>query len=364
MRIFHRQCMALAEAGYPVKLVAHLLAGETLDPKITVDTLGEYDMPGLAWSLRKRLRRSQRAYDLARRSDAALYQYYSPEFIFWGRRLRSATRRPVVFDCMEDFEGYVRQRRGIPNVLRRPLSLFVRRQLQLAARSCDAVIVADQGTANILRPYARRVLTLHNFPPFALFSDLQPTSAEKSYDVVYHGSIPRYHLEVCLAIDAVLAERGYHLRWRFIGRLPEIDWFTRELDRRGINNRFSISGLIPYDQIAREVVKAKIGLIPLPNLPKFQTNIPQKLFEFMALEMPVVMSDLPPSRPFVGDEACAFLVPWDDYHAYADAIIRLLQDQGLCRQMGAEGRRRVMREYNWERESQKLIDLYMELLGT
>src|SRR6266511_1469893 len=103
MRIFHRQCMALAEAGYPVKLVAHLLAGETLDPKITVDTLGEYDMPGLAWSLRKRLRRSQRAYDLARRSDAALYQYYSPEFIFWGRRLRSATRRPVVFDCMEDF---------------------------------------------------------------------------------------------------------------------------------------------------------------------------------------------------------------------------------------------------------------------
>jgi glycosyltransferase involved in cell wall biosynthesis len=364
MRIFHRQCTALAEAGYPVKLVAHLLAGETLDPKITVYTLGAYTNPSLAWSLFKRLRRSQRVYDLARRSDAALYQYYSPEFILWGRRLRSATRRPVIFDCMEDFEGYVRQRRGIPNVLRRPLRLFVRQQLQLAAHSCDAVIVADQGTANTLRPYARRVLTLHNFPRFALFSDLQPTSTEKPYDIVYHGSIPRYHLEVCLAIDAVLVERGYHLSWRFIGRLPEIDWFTRELGLRDICNRFSISGLIPHDQIAREVVKAKIGLIPLPNLPKFQNNIPQKLFEFMALGLPVVMSDLPPSRPFIGDGACGFLVPWDDYHAYADAIIRLLKDPALCRQMGAEGRGRVIREYNWERESQKLIDLYRELLGT
>jgi glycosyltransferase involved in cell wall biosynthesis len=140
-------------------------------------------------------------------------------------------------------------------------------------------------------------------------------------------------------------------------------WLTDELDRRGVRDRFSISGLVPHDQIAREVIKAKIGIIPLPRLPKFERNIPQKLFEFMALQMPVVLSDLPPSRPFVGDSACAITVPPDDYRAYADAIIRLLGDPALRQRMGAEGRKRVEQVLNWEHESRKLIDLYRELLG-
>jgi glycosyltransferase involved in cell wall biosynthesis len=264
---------------------------------------------------------------------------------------------------MEDFEGYVRQRRGIPDLLRRPLALFVRQQLRLAARTCNAVIVADQGTAHMLQPYARRLLVLHNFPQLALFSHPQLPLANKPHDIVYHGSIPKYHLEVCLAIDNVLVERGYHLQWRFIGQIPELDWLTHELTQRGISKRFCLSGLIPHDQIAREICKAKIGIIPLPSLPKFQHNIPQKLFEFMALGMPVVLSDLPPSRPFVGDNVCAFMVPPDDYGAYADAIIRLLNDPALCQQMGTEGRRRVEQEYHWENEAQKLIGLYMELLS-
>ena len=120
--------------------------------------------------------------------------------------------------------------------------------------------------------------------------------------------------------------------------------------------------LVFQNQVAGEVLKARIGIIPLPNLPKFQHNIPQKLFEFMALRMPVVLSDLPPSRPFVGDGACACMVRPDDPAAYADAIIQLLDNPALCQQMGAEARRRVEQVYNWERESSRLLDLYAELL--
>jgi glycosyltransferase involved in cell wall biosynthesis len=110
------------------------------------------------------------------------------------------------------------------------------------------------------------------------------------------------------------------------------------------------------------VRQGRIGFIPLPDLPKFQHNIPTKLFEFMALGMPVVLSDLPPSRPFVGDGRCALMVPANDREAYADAIIRLLDNPELRRTMGAEGRARVINRFNWQRESQHLLALYAELL--
>lgn len=119
---------------------------------------------------------------------------------------------------------------------------------------------------------------------------------------------------------------------------------------------------IPHDQVAARVRQGQIGFIPLPDLPKFQHNIPTKLFEFMALEMPVILSDLPPSRPFVGDGRCAFMVPANDSEAYAEAIIHLLDHPELRRTMGAEGRARVINRFNWQRESQHLLALYAELL--
>jgi glycosyltransferase involved in cell wall biosynthesis len=41
----------------------------------------------------------------------------------------------------------------------------------------------------------------------------------------------------------------------------------------------------------------------------------------------------------------------------------LLRDPALCHRMGTVGRRWVEQEYNWERESQKLLRLYSELLS-
>ena len=81
----------------------------------------------------ERLKRCRATYELACRSGAALFHYHSPEFIPWAVRLRGRRAVPLVFDCMEDFEGYARQRRGIPDWLRGGLAFGVRRFLATAA---------------------------------------------------------------------------------------------------------------------------------------------------------------------------------------------------------------------------------------
>lgn len=165
------------------------------------------------------------------------------------------------------------------------------------------------------------------------------------------------------AVAETLRQRGRRVRWLFFGKCPEAAWAQAEIARRGLQDDIVLdANLVPHDQVAARVRQAKIGFIPLPDLPKFQHNIPTKLFEFMALGMPTVLSDLPPSRPFVGDGRCAIMVPPDDSGAYADAIIRLLDDPALRRAMGAEGRARVINEFNWQREAQYLLALYAELL--
>jgi glycosyltransferase involved in cell wall biosynthesis len=349
------------KAGCAIELVAHASSPFEVDPKIRLHSLGEHKSI-LAWRLVDRFQRDRKAYEMALRSKAALFHYHGLEFTLWGKRLRRVSGRPVIFDCREDYEGYARQRRGIPETLRPFLARIVSAQLRLGARSADATVVADQGTADLLGPFARRLLVLHNFPRVELFDNSQTAPADKPYDIVLHGSLPKYHLEVCLSIDAALVERGYCPHWLLLGKIPELNWLTRELTRRGITERFHLKDFIPHREVASELSKAKVGIIPLPDLPKFHNNIPQKLFEFMALGIPVVLSDLPPSRPFVGDGRSAIMVAPNDHAAYADALIRLLRNPRLREEMGREGKKRVREQYNWEKESQKLLNLYRELL--
>ncbi|MEZ4519006.1 MAG: glycosyltransferase [Chloroflexota bacterium] len=66
-------------------------------------------------------------------------------------------------------------------------------------------------------------------------------------------------------------------------------------------------------------------------------NIPTKLFEYMGAGLPVVASDLPSIRPFVEPDRNGILVPSDDPHRHAEALIYLLQHPDEAAAMGQQG---------------------------
>lgn len=361
-RVYHRICKSLYAAGFNVALVAQGDPSLSPQPGLEFRSLGKWSLGAKGWSWSDRWHRCREAYRLALEARADIYAFYALEFLPWAAALRRKTNKPVIFDCMEDFESWTLQRPGTPKSLRRPLSWAVGAAMRRLSGKIDAMVFSDTGTARRFAGYARRAVVAHNFPVLQLFPRPEPRRQEPSFDITFHGGFHRHILAGCLDVDDALVARNRRLQWRLIGHMPLKEWFTSELRKRGSETRFSFLGLVSHDQVAAEVSKAKIGFIPLPNWPKYQNNIPQKLFEFMALEMPVVLSDLPPSRPFVGDKRCVRMVTPDDPNAFADAVIQLVDDATLRRKMGIEGRRRVEAEYNWDHEAKKLVQLYEQLL--
>src|SRR5262249_1375069 len=137
-----------------------------------------------------------------------------------------------------------------------------------------------------------------------------------------------------------------------------------QLEQRGKRERFRIDSMIPHEQISDEVRKARIGISLITSLANFQNIIPRKMFEFMALDVPVVLADLPPTRPFVRNRENGFAVSPHNCIEFAGAIERLLKDPVLRGKMGAtEARGVVEQQYKWEIESEKLPALYSELLN-
>jgi glycosyltransferase involved in cell wall biosynthesis len=84
----------------------------------------------------------------------------------------------------------------------------------------------------------------------------------------------------------------------------------------------------------------------------------------MAAGLPVVASDLPTGVRQVGQEgATCLLVQPGDAAALGRALERLHLDSGLCRELGAGGRRRFLAGYTGRHMITSLLAWYDQLLG-
>ena len=99
---------------------------------------------------------------------------------------------------------------------------------------------------------------------------------------------------------------------------------------------------------------------PIPNA---VNAMPNKLFEYMAAGLPVIASNFPLWQEIVESNHCGLTVDPLEPKDIARAIEYLIEHPEEARKMGENGRRAVIRKYNWETEGKKLLELYAALIG-
>ena len=85
------------------------------------------------------------------------------------------------------------------------------------------------------------------------------------------------------------------------------------------------------------------------------------LIEAMACGLPAVASDYPGVRAVV-DESTGLLVAQGDANEVARALDRLAHDSGEREAMGAAGRAKAEREWNWGRLTDRMDAAYAEAI--
>jgi len=86
------------------------------------------------------------------------------------------------------------------------------------------------------------------------------------------------------------------------------------------------------------------------------------LLESMACATPIVCSDILGFRDVVEHGREALMTHCGDRDALADALVQLLDDEGLRIQLGTSGRHHAM-EYSWPRVTSQVLDVYHAVLG-
>ena len=89
---------------------------------------------------------------------------------------------------------------------------------------------------------------------------------------------------------------------------------------------------------------------------------PLKLCEYMACGKPVVVIRTD-GMEFVEENRAGLLVNPRNSQEYADAMVRLLQDQELRKRMGENGRRWMVENRSWESIAKRVAEVFEQTIA-
>jgi glycosyltransferase involved in cell wall biosynthesis len=122
-----------------------------------------------------------------------------------------------------------------------------------------------------------------------------------------------------------------------------------------------LTGFVSEDDLRSNLAAADICVDPDPSSPLNNVSTWIKIMEYMAFSKPIVSFDLKETR--VSAQRAALFTPPDDEKAFAEAIMKLMDDPALRKEMGAFGRARVERELQWSIVGKNLLQAYESLNG-
>lgn len=140
----------------------------------------------------------------------------------------------------------------------------------------------------------------------------------------------------------------------FVGDGPARAGVERRAAELGLGERVTITGVVQRDRIPRVLAAFDTALQPAV----VEYASPLKLFEYLAVGLPVLAPATPNIREVLEDDVNAVLFDPQDDAAFARGLGRLCADEGLRRRLGTAARETIgKRGLTWRSNAERVTTL-------
>lgn len=353
VRIVERECVSLAQAGYDTYFVVNDGLADEEYKGVHIRSTG-FVAKGRADRI---LNGVKSVYRLALGLDADIYHFHDPELLLIARKLKRKGKK-VIFDSHEYYYEQIQNKEYLAPILRKLIaSLYYLLETGITKAIDGVIIPAEIDGKNVFEGRAKRVVYVNNVPR------LEEVAVEMEEDVpkdgiCYTGSLTYERGVWHLMKAAAKAGTTLTLAGPFS---PES--FKEKLMGDEAAAAVSYQGILNRKEVYRLYHRTAIGMSTLLDVGQYSKmgNLPTKVYEYMIMGMPVILSDFPYNRRMVEEYGFGMLAKPDDAEDIAQKIRYLLEHKEEAEKMGAKGRKLVQEKLNWGMEEKKLFRLYEEI---
>lgn len=257
-------------------------------------------------------------------------------------------RKKIVYDLID----FVADSFSWPELIRK----FLAGLENFCLRFAEGVIVVDARKQQLNMSNVKRIAVVTNCP-IDLRGRLRVQKNKSTFTIYYGGVIyeMRGIKQICEAVRGLR-----YVRVVIAGSGPD----ERKL-RASCENQTNVEfkGLLSQIQSLKWTCKADaIFVFYDPRIRIHRLASPAKLYDAMMCGTPVLAnSEALPVAETIKQEGCGLVVPYEDISRIRASIERLKDNANLRIQMGQNGRKAFVREYNWTEMESRLVKLYDEI---
>jgi len=202
-------------------------------------------------------------------------------------------------------------------------------------------------------------VNIQNIPTIAV--DNKPDS----FTVFYGGTINKHRgLQIVFKAIKKLADKNIYVNLWIAGdgsykkELEELSYLLN------IDPNITFFGHKPFNEMLKLLAVCDIAIIPHLRTENNDASSPNKLFQYMYLEKPVISSNCNSLKRIIKETGAGFVYQHDSPDDLASLIEKLVNDRGLFENTGKNGKRAVLQKYNWKNDKSRLINLYRLLAAS
>jgi len=182
-----------------------------------------------------------------------------------------------------------------------------------------------------------------------------PNNDEKN--VTFIGALePWKGVHSFLEIAKLLLRTQNDLNFIIVGEGSLLEYAKEESNKGILRGRVNVLEQIPHEEIPKVLSETSVLVVP-----SYMEGLPTVCLEAMALQVPVVASNIGGIPEIVIDGETGYLFNSCNLRECAEKVLEILLNEKLRRKMGSQCRRLVKQHYTWDNVTEKVQEIYEEI---
>lgn len=227
------------------------------------------------------------------------------------------------------------------------------------------VILAESSYEHRYKQISKNTTTVHNYVAPQFFNELQGLNRNPLH-LFYMGIVleNRCIFEIIASVHE-LHNRGYKVHFHCVGQrysklVQEIEKNETYQNLKAYIHFYGRKNLSEGYKISQQ---CGIGLCLIKPMSNSIESKPTKIFEYMAIGLPIITSDFKLYKKLVSENGVGMNVNPISVEEISNAIEKLINDPVQIKEISEKGKMLVNTCYNWETEAKKLEEKYAEILA-
>jgi glycosyltransferase involved in cell wall biosynthesis len=204
--------------------------------------------------------------------------------------------------------------------------------IKIADCFCDGITCITPMLGDTLKPMLKKLkekigyfqtgVNFRIFDPTNSSSLRKKLNLDNKFILIYHGVLsPNRGLQNVLRAIALCKQHIPNILFMIVGTGAaelELKKITKELK---LEKNVLFTGAVSFEQIPDFIKSADVSIIPLPAIDWWNVSSPIKLKEYLAMQLPVIATDIPAHRLVVEKTGGATLIKSHEPKHIAEAVL-------------------------------------------